>query len=311
MQGEESGMRHGRLLAGAAILLCLLPSAAGVLAAPLPSLSLGFTMGVLADVDPNDAKAATKVWADMIMRRKGSKVESNAIIFNDLTSLEAAIAEKSIDVVFLLPQQFLEIRDRLPLVPAVSPASQGSVFDEFLLLIRKDSPGRTLSDLRNRRLTVETDQKGTLPLIWLETLLRKEIGIKDVKDFFSTIKVTRKPSQTVLPVFFRQADACVITRNAFNTMVELNPQLGKELQPMAVSPPLLASVGCVRQDYYDKHYPDLWENLEILHKDPQGRQILTLFRRNMLVPYEKSHIRSVEVLLREHDNILRKVVRRP
>lgn len=304
-------MRHGRLLAGAAILLCLLPSAAGVLAAPLPSLSLGFTMGVLADVDPNDAKAATKVWADMIMRRKGSKVESNAIIFNDLTSLEAAIAEKSIDVVFLLPQQFLEIRDRLPLVPAVSPASQGSVFDEFLLLIRKDSPGRTLSDLRNRRLTVETDQKGTLPLIWLETLLRKEIGIKDVKDFFSTIKVTRKPSQTVLPVFFRQADACVITRNAFNTMVELNPQLGKELQPMAVSPPLLASVGCVRQDYYDKHYPDLWENLEILHKDPQGRQILTLFRRNMLVPYEKSHIRSVEVLLREHDNILRKVVRRP
>jgi phosphonate transport system substrate-binding protein len=150
-----------------------------------------------------------------------------------------------------------------------------------------------------------------LPLVWVETLLMKETGIKVAKGFFATVKVTRKPSQTVLSVFFRHSDACVVTRNAFNTMVELNPQLGKDLLPIAVSQPLVTAIGCVRKDYYEDHYPVLRENLELLHQDPQGRQILTLFRKGMLIPYEESHVASVVALLREHTELRLKIARKP
>jgi len=37
-------------------------------------------------------------------------------------------------------------------------------------------------------------------------------------------------ANTVLPVFFRLTDACVVRRRSINTMKEVNPQVGKQLK---------------------------------------------------------------------------------
>ncbi|MCK7505548.1 MAG: phosphate/phosphite/phosphonate ABC transporter substrate-binding protein [Desulfobacterales bacterium] len=46
--------------------------------------------------------------------------------------------------------------------------------------------------------------------------------------------VTGRPCRSL----FRQADACVVGRNSYETMVELNPQVGRELKVVASSHPL-------------------------------------------------------------------------
>jgi len=303
-------MMQGRRLPYAAFLLGILLAAAVVPATGtdneqvrLPSLAIGYSASVISNVDPGDAKAATKVWADMIMRRKGAIVESETMILKDLPALEIALEEKRVDLIFLLPQEYLEIRDRLPLVPLVVSAPQEGLYEEFVLLVRKDSTVATIRDLRKKRLTVETDQKGTLPLMWLETLLMKEGEFEEIEQFFAVVKATRKPSQTILPVFFRQADGCIVTRTAFHTMVELNPQLGKEIREIAISPPFITSIGCLRKDYYDKYKGVLTEHLVNLHEDPQGKQILTLFRKGRLVLFDPPYLASVDALVKDHNNL--------
>lgn len=311
-------MRNRRQLACAALLLGLLLSATATTArggdVPLPhidSLLIGYLSGVLTSVDPTDAKAATKVWADMILKRRGAKVESSTLIFNDLPSVERALAKKEVDLFFLLPQQFLEIRNRVPIVPVVVSTPMKGEFEEFVLLVRKDSAVESVRELRGKNMTVETDQKGMLPLTWLETLLIKAGIFGEPKKFFRSIRVAHKPSQAILLVFFQQSDACIVTRNAFDTVAELNPQVEKELRWIALSPGYVTAVGCVREDYYAKNYPALRDHLELLHEDPQGRQILTLFRTGKLLPFKESYLATVEGLLEEHSKLRMKVALRP
>jgi len=277
----------------------------------LESLAIGFSSGVMVNVDPKDAKAATKIWANMIVKRRGGTANSEAIILEDTVSAAKHLREKTVDLYFLLPQEFLKIRDILPIVPVVVSTPAKGTYEEFVLLVRKDSGVRSAGDLRGRRLTVETDQKGGLPLMWVEILLMGQNIHEESKSFFASIKGMRKASQTALPVFFRQADACVVTRSAFMTMTELNPQVGRELVPIASSPPVISSIGVLRKDYYDKHGAYLTEELTRLQDDPQGKQILTLFRTGRLVPYLPEHVATVEAMLKEHDTLRMKLARRP
>jgi phosphonate transport system substrate-binding protein len=294
-----------------AVLLHGAPGKGAEPGAPYTGLAVGYSSALLADVDAADAVAATKIWTDRIIRRKGFDGESEARIFPDLFALETALAEGGVDLVFLLPQEYLSLAGHLPLVPvAISAPAQG-VYEEFVLVVRADSGQRAVGDLRGRRLLVETDQRGTLPMIWLETLLLKAGNAPDAGAFFASVKATHKASQTVMPVFFGQADACITTRNALRTLAELNPQLSVQLKVVAESPGYVVGVGCLRQRYYDEHPTFFADNLADLHRDPQGRQILTLFRKGKLVAFAPSRLATVEELLREHGELAQTVARRP
>jgi hypothetical protein len=78
-------------------------------------------------------------------------------------------------------------------------------------------------------------------LLWLDTqLLRQQLPPSH--SFFRSVKLVENASQAVLPVFFRQADACLLPRWSYDTMVELNPQV-KEQTTILVHSPLLARGG--------------------------------------------------------------------
>jgi len=42
------------------------------------------------------------------------------------------------------------------------------------------------------------------------------------------------------------------------------------------------------------------EILQDMHNDPKGKQLLTLFRINRLVPFRTEHLAAAEKVIREH-----------
>jgi ABC-type phosphate/phosphonate transport system substrate-binding protein len=274
-----------------------------------PTLIVGYSSQLFSHVDVNDAKAATTVWTDILISKKGIFKKTNTVIIQDIPSLEKAVKAKAVDIVILLPQEFIEIRNKVPLEPVFSSAISRGVYEEFILLVRKDQGIEKLSDLRGKRLLVETGQRGTIPAFWLDILLTRE-KLPEGKEFFSSVREANRISQAVLPVFFRQADACLASRYAFETMSELNPQVGKELKAIATSPGFLTGVICFRRDFYAQFKDHLDDSLKSLHIDSQGRQILTLFRINQLIPFEHSHLETVEALLKEHQGLRVRLAKR-
>jgi ABC-type phosphate/phosphonate transport system substrate-binding protein len=121
---------------------------------------------------------------------------------------------------------FLQIKDKIPLEPALSYSLNNQVGTEYVLIVPKDKESHSLSGLKNKKIIIHKhDDTGLIPILWLNSLLRQQ-GLPPAERFCGSIKKVDQVSQAVLPVYFRQADCCVVTCDGFETMKELNPQLG-------------------------------------------------------------------------------------
>jgi len=264
-----------------------------------PPLVVGYTRKIFYNVDINDARASTKVWAEMVIKKAAKFGKSDTVIFDDVSSMEKLVRANAVDLVVMRPEEFLAVRNKVALVPMFVPDFGKHFNSQYVLIVRTDSGIGNLSELRHKKLLRESGQSGDIPSLWLDATLMKQ-GLGGMKDFFTSIKVVNKAAQAILPVFFKQVDAALSERSSFDMMVELNPQIGKEIKVLAMSQGFVGAVLCLRKDFFDRFKDDISEALDSLHKDPQGRQLLLLFRANKLVSYTPEHLHPVEALLKEH-----------
>jgi phosphonate transport system substrate-binding protein len=139
-------------------------------------------------------------------------------------------------------------------------------------------------------------------------VLLSEGNLGTQKSFFRKVEVVRKPTAAVLPVFFGSRQACVVDRIAFQVMTEMNPQVGATLQIVASSPPYVSSILCLsRKGWPSEHYRDDFQSaLRDLHLEPEGRQILMLFKVDRLAPFKESSLDSLKELRNKYNRVLSK-----
>jgi phosphonate transport system substrate-binding protein len=171
-------------------------------------------------------------------------------------------------------------------------------YNELLLLVRDDSGITRIEQLRGKSLMVDTGQQGTIPMKWLDSIMAAR-GSANAQGVFSSISKYTKGNQAVMPVFFRQADACLVGRNHYDTMVELNPQLGRQLRILERSPGFVTGILAMRKDNRNPICDDVVKMLQEMHTEPMGKQLMTLFRINRLIPFKPEHLVSIEKVLRD------------
>lgn len=260
---------------------------------------VGYSAGLFYDVDMNDARAVTRMWVEMFVRKMGEASAVETLIFADLPSIVAALEAKEVDLVTLPSVEYLELQRQVPVVPLAVSTRQGTITFEYGLLVRRDSGLQSLADLRGRKLIIEAANRGMLPWIWMETLLRRA-GLPPNREFFGQIEEIGKTSRAILPVFFGQADACVANMESFTTMAELNPQVGEDLEVLILSPGFCRAPVCARKDFIEEYGGGLQESLISLQTDPQGVQLLHLFHVDGLIPFEEGQFAAEEALLTEY-----------
>jgi len=183
-------------------------------------------------------------------------------------------------------------------LPVLSADYGKSFYDELILLVRKESGVTRVAQLRGKSLRVEAGQKGSIPIKWLDSVLAAK-ALPEPQGFFAGISEFSKASQVIMPVFFGQADACLTSRNSFNILSELNPQLGRQMLVLERSPGFATGIIAVRKDIRNPRRDNMVEILQEMQSDPKGKQLLTLFRCNRLVPFRPEHLASVEKVLWE------------
>jgi ABC-type phosphate/phosphonate transport system substrate-binding protein len=295
------------------VLLVLLGRSGGVAAGDsVPAgpahLNVGYSIQVFVDVDA-EARNAMKVWSDQIVKRRFGEGTARNLVFPDEASLEAAFRRKEVDVAALIADEYVAIRHRVPMQPVFVPAHDGGVYQSVVLLVRRDAGFRSVLDLKSRSLCVSVQQGKTIHLKWLEILLMRE-GFRGTENFFSRVRETKGPSPAILSVFFKQSDACLTTLQAFRIASELNPQVGRELAPLAQSPEAAGAVIVFRADLDETEKKKLMDVMGTLHGDAEGRQLLGLFRMSSLSPFRAEYLSAVEGFQKEHDDLDRRLARR-
>jgi ABC-type phosphate/phosphonate transport system substrate-binding protein len=213
---------------------------------------------------------------------------------HDLKSAVRALEDRKVAMMNMSGLEYLRIKDSTALVPSLVAVYLGNrVYSEFVLLGRREK-WRNLEELRGKKIKIGAFEE--LSRMWLDVVLDRA-GLPPSAGFFRVIEMEQKASKAILPVFFERVDACVVTVDAFETMAELNPQVGAQLTILARSQPMLPRLLCFRPDLDTEAKATLRDAALQLHTKPSGQQVLRLFRSERIVPFDEAHLDGISSLV--------------
>ena len=267
------------------------------------SLSVGFTPRAFANMNRNDLEAAFKALAETLGRKRGYLITSSTRLFEETSAFEAAIKDGSVRLAVMDAWTYLSMNLGGMVTPSFVATEQGKLGKRYVVLTRQGSGLNTLPDLRGKDIAEYLVAGSSMGRFWLESLLRtNRLGTHET--FFGRAESVGKTSAAVLPVFFGKKDACLVDEKGFDIMKELNPQVGKKVQAVAVSDTFVDGLLCLSNSGWasETFKRDLIQALGELHLEPAGQQILTLFKFDQLIPYEEGYLDTVKRLRTANDH---------
>lgn len=305
------GRRSGVLCLVLVVLLWALP----VCAAPnqeddMPKLfRSGFLQRVFTSTDPRDARAVLEVHIREISRELKLNVNANVVMFASLKSMIDSLRKGELELASIPSVEYLSIRETVPLIPSFVGTNSNGQGINYVVITRTDSGIRSVSDLRGKSILLPPAAIYEPAHLWLEVLLMKAgKGKRDT--FFSQVKELPKISKAIMGVFFRQADAAIVSRAALDTSRQLNPQLETQLTVLAESPNLSDFVVCMVPSTSERFRNDLTKALIRLNESKSGRQLYTIFQTNGVTPFKPAYLEGLENLLSEHKRLKAKTAAR-
>jgi ABC-type phosphate/phosphonate transport system substrate-binding protein len=272
-------------------------------------MKVGFSAGVFPDVDQRDAQAAMQLWTKELARGLGLKGEPQTIIYNRTEDLLAAVKKGELILVNLSALEFLGIRGKAPMSPALVSLSNIGEMRQFVLVTRRDSGFTSLRDLRNRSILMPSRRKYSVGRIWLEVLLLQD-GKKNPSTFFGEMKESASASQALMSVFFKKVNAAIVTRGTLETSAAMNPQLRSQLTVLAESRSLIGDLTCIPDNVSQQVKRSIENTARHLHESTVGKQMLTMFQIDRAILFQPSHLEGLEELLKEHNRLLAKKARK-
>jgi ABC-type phosphate/phosphonate transport system substrate-binding protein len=251
-----------------------------------------------ANANPDDVLAAAKIWAATLGTSTGGWSQSDAKIYRDISSLVADTKNGYLDIIALSTEEYLSFEGSLRAEPVFTYVQSGQVELEYIIIAHQDSGFRTTADLRKKKVSIAKGGRNSMIPLWLDVLLF-DSKLPSKESFFQEIKEVTKTSQAILPVFFKQIDAGVVTRVAFDATVALNPQIGKQVKIITASPKLVPMVTCFSAFLNPGRKKLFIEQALKLHENPKGLQSFNVFKLERLVPWEPRYFDSMRDLMKK------------
>ena len=240
-----------------------------------------FRLGVIADtfsgVNQNDARIALNVLLAKQLKKEFREDETETIIYPDIHAAIQDSKDGKLDLLTLPTLDYIQVKNKIQMTPEMISGVGPEKEQSYILLVNKKSNFRSLSQLKNKNLIVEKGVSGKLALKWIDTLLL-ERSLPESKSFFREIKQVEKTSRALLPVFFGQADGCIVRNVAFETMAELNPQVGKNLKVLDKSPVFGSVLLCFSPGIEPKLAKSIRNFIQKMPDNVEHRQVLLLFQ---------------------------------
>jgi ABC-type phosphate/phosphonate transport system substrate-binding protein len=189
-----------------------------------------FCMGVshasFGNVNHNDAQAALKTWANSFLKERALSLDVNVRLYKREMEVVEALLEEKLDAITVTTAEFMKLE--------VEPESiylnvrGNDLYERYVIIVHRNSGISGLADLKGQKLIHHNSQRMVLALPWLEVLLADHSKGRII-NWLSDLTETDNPSKGIFQVFFRQADAAVVTKDAFEIACELNPSCKKTL----------------------------------------------------------------------------------
>lgn len=262
-------------------------------------LRLGFSFSMFKGVNENDARASIKALAATVARERGIPADPEPLLFGGADEIIAAVRAGRVDAVGMTTSEFRIAAGEVEFDRFMMAASNGDPAEQYLVLAHRKRAIAGLAALRGGRLAVFTNSRMSLARAWLEVQLA-QAGLPVAGEHFSQLVDHAKLSKSVLEVFFQQADACLVTRRGFATMVEMNPQIGRELTAVLASSALVPALFGFRAGFSPELKERSVREFTLVHQSTAGQQALVIFQTDRVIECSRDTLTSALALLDDY-----------
>jgi ABC-type phosphate/phosphonate transport system substrate-binding protein len=293
---------------GYASLLLTAPAAAPARAeavAPRPEalVRIAFSRRAMGNMNRADVTAAMKVWLQTVAKERHLDVFPTAEVFDSPEDLLNAVNQERIDVISVPMDEFILLEKRAHLVGLFASQVNHKASEQYVLLVRRDRGNLRLRDLKGETLVVLDSNRTSMAPLWLDTELLG-INLPVAARFFGKVTLAQRQGPAVMPLFFKQAGAALVTRSSFELACELNPQLGKDLRVLMTSPELVPAVGAYRANANSAAVAFYRREGLRLTDSPSGRLILELFQTDGIVELKEADLAVTRAILATRARLL-------
>jgi ABC-type phosphate/phosphonate transport system substrate-binding protein len=298
--GEITRRQFTTWLAAAAS--CVSLARVGMGQTPSRLLRVGVSVETLSGANVTDARGAYKVWAQEVINRLSLKtVELVPGIFISSYQMVQMIRQGTIGMFGITAWEFSRV---------VNYVDQNEVLLEediaqgmnYVLLVHNASPYKKLGDLRGRQIAIHHHRHMNLLSAWIGNMLAAE-NLPRMDAFFSQQVVRDSVTQVILPVFFHRMDAAALLRTDYETAVEMNPQLGRDLHALAISPNIIPTLCGFNKNCNPETVKQFLSILSRSESLPSGQEIVALYQSRKLVNRPTSCMNLTVNMLRQYERV--------
>lgn len=245
-------------------------------------------------VNRGELISSAKLWVQTLGKRENLSIPDAEIVLADnARELRTQVDTGSADLVVSSSLEYLALDRARVLTPEITltaaPGGTGKI--KYLLLINRDSGIDNLAGLKGKVLNTYSRSASNLNRLWLDVLLGGA-HLPSADAVFGKITASPKPSTACLPIFFGKSDACLIDDPSWDTLRELNPQIATKLKVLAESQPLVESLISMRANR-EEYRSEIIHAIRELQDDPEGRQVLLLFKCSRAVGISSADLEPV------------------
>lgn len=189
------------------------------------------TYGFLTEFDIltnfKDARESLKNWMENV--GKAQKKELNILFYSDINEMYEDYKKQKLDMFVVSVDYFFKYRKE---IEKISKSYWSISFSEdetisYYLISQKDEKIKNLSDFKNKTLSIKTRERQAYH--WIDNLALKDTN-KNIDNLFNKIIYNDKESTSLLNLYFKKSDFCVVSKKTWDTMLELNPSIAKKLK---------------------------------------------------------------------------------
>lgn len=266
---------------------------------------IGVSYRALGNINPNDAAAALKAWSAAIQKEYEFELRTEVELSTySEEEIRALFMQERLDGVWITVPELM--------VMGLEPASvfvgdrEGGPGIRYVILSHRQGNIDAIEDLADCDIVMTDGEAMVMAMPWLEFVLSQTDFVQNGRKFNHPLPA-ESISKAILQVFFKQADAAVVTREAFDLACELNPQLKKDLNILDESPPFISSFFVFRPSLgLERDMSTVEDVLLGLDKLPGGRQMLTVIHSAALKRYLPSILAPTMAFLTKHERVVEK-----
>jgi len=264
----------------------------------MPVVNLGFLYQNIY-VSQKEAGIAFKAWINKLEKRTDIKI--NVKFYEDqATILEDYLDKKTLDTIMINPVIFLKNRAILKRISKKYYTFQ--IGDEKYIkyyLIKNKKIKKDISK-RLQNLDIVFNAEDSAAKLWFDKYTLENFG-KPYRSVVSKEINLTKQIKVIYEVFFNQNTLAVVSNELYDTAVELNPQLKKDLEIISQSPRMFSIIfGMFNKNLSEETMMKLTTIINEFNTTAYGQDILAIASLNKVVYITDDELKKYEKFYKEY-----------